>query len=92
MNKSDKEFCKNCKYYVALYTKEKTRFKTISGYCINDKTTAHNRKRIFLKDNCCELWEQNENVLIEKNKPVHEVIFAIQKQLTQILELLKNEE
>lgn len=92
MNISDKKFCKNCKYYVALYTKEKTRFKTIMGYCVNNKTTAHNRKRIFLKDNCCELWEQNENVLIEKNEAVHEVIFTMQKQLTQILELLENEE
>lgn len=93
MDKIDGEKpCKNCKYYVALYTKETTRFKTIRGYCVNDKLAARNRRRVFPNDVCCEFWEQTENSVSERNKSIREAIFTMQKQLTQLLELLENEE
>lgn len=83
--------CKHCKYYVALYTKEKTRFKTITGYCIKENTVGKRRRERYQYD-CCEFWEQNENSVSERNKSIRDVIFTMQKQLTQLLELLENEE
>lgn len=88
----DERTCKNCKYYVALYTKEKTRFKTIMGYCINEENARGNRRRYFTKDDCCRHWEQCKSDGAQLNKSVSEVIFAIQKQLSQILEILENDE
>lgn len=91
MDKIDGEkSCKTCEYYVALYTKEKDRFKTISGYCINN--TAGIRRREHSQFHCCEDWEQREIVDVRENKSVSEFIFTMQKQLAQLLELLENEE
>lgn len=81
--------CKTCKYYVALYTKEKTRFKTISGYCINDKKCARRRRYVCFNGSCCEFWEPCESTS-EQNNSIREAIFSMQKQLTQILEILEN--
>ena len=85
------EICKNCKYYVPLYVKDKDRFKTIIGYCVYSAKTARNRQKPFTDGKQCEFKEQQENNIDEQNKSVRQVILKMQNQLTQILNILQRE-
>ncbi len=47
---TSRDICKNCKYYIAHYTKDKTRFKTIMGHCSNIKKNARYKRVTFYSD------------------------------------------
>lgn len=82
--------CKKCKFYKALYTKEATRFKTITGYCFNENITWHNRKISVTMANC-EFMEQYEDKTSGQRESIRKEITDMRKKLTQILEILENE-
>ena len=86
------DICKNCKYYQALYTKEKTRFKTIIGRCICDELTTRNNRRISTVAEHCDFWEQCEDKSSEQSVSIRKEITDMRKKLSQILEILENEE
>lgn len=86
----EKRCCKNCKYYIAHYIKEKMRFKSISGHCVNTKKSGRHMYKIIMGSNLCEYWEQKE--IFDTSKSIRETIFEISDQLTKILEVLENED
>ena len=86
------DICKNCKYYKALYTKEKTRFKTLIGRCICDGVISRNKRSIYTTAKHCDFREQCEDKSSEENVSIRKEITDMRKKLTQILEILENEE
>lgn len=85
------DICKNCKYYQALYTKEKTRYKTLIGRCINDELITRNNRKISTVAKHCDFWEQREDNTSAQNESIRKEITDMRKKLTQILEILENE-
>ncbi|MDE7380193.1 MAG: hypothetical protein K2N14_03980 [Clostridia bacterium] len=88
----DIKCCKNCKFYIAHYIKEKRRFKTICGHCTNNQKSVRFKSKTIMPCDLCEYWEHNNNKTIEQSNSVRAVIFEIHEQLTKILEILENEE
>lgn len=86
------DICKNCKYYQALYTKEKTRFKTLFGRCICDGLISRNKRSISPTAKHCDFREQCKDKTFEQNASIRKEISDMRKKLTQILEILENEE
>lgn len=86
------DICKNCKYYQALYTKEKTRFKSVLGRCMHQEIITRNNRRISSVAEHCDLREQCEDKSSEQSVSIRKEIIDMRKKLTQILEILENEE
>lgn len=84
------DICKNCKYYQALYTKEKTRFKSIMGRCMHNEMITRNNRKIFPIAKPCDYWEQCEDKAVKQNESIRQEITDMRKKLTQILEILEN--
>ena len=86
------DYCKNCKYYRALYTKENTRFKSLMGYCCNDDIEKRKIRKIDPCLNYCEFWVKCEDKTDEQKESIREAICDMRKKLTQILAILENKE
>ncbi len=86
------DICKNCKYYQALYTKRKMRFKTLIGHCMHHEITKRNTRSISPTAKHCDFREQCEDNTFERNVSIRKEISDMRKKLTQILEILENEE
>ena len=86
------EICKSCKFYQQFYIKDKTRFRAAMGQCTNEQKSGRNIRRLSLDITHCEFWEQREEMAGERNEHIHEVISDMHTKLTQILEILENEE
>lgn len=86
------EICKSCKFYKQLYVKDKTRFRTAVGLCTNKEKSGRNIRSLSLNITHCEFWEQGEDKTVEQKECIREVISDMHTKLTQILEILENEE
>lgn len=80
--------CKTCKYFNQHYVKLDTKFMaTNCGHCFNRNLTPR-EKRNFPFLNGCDLWEQQEINLDERNKTIENIIRNINERLQQIYEFL----
>lgn len=74
------EICKNCKFYQSFYIKEKTRYKTVIGRCINDKKIDRHTRKISPTMDYCEFKQLTKNDTSEQRESIRKEITDMRKK------------
>lgn len=85
--------CKSCKYFLQHYIKKNSSFREVCcGHCVNSQLNdSRVRNKYALRENC-EFWEAVEEKKDGRMQSIKEVLAHMQKHLSEIASILKDEE
>ena len=87
-----KKTCKNCRHYIHYFIKDNARYRdTGSGFCRHHYMNPRER-RMFPNIEDCAYWEPEELQPKERRETIKTVLRSMRKQLSEIAEILKDDE
>ena len=89
----EKKTCDNCRYYVYRYIKKNACFLRVNGCCTHSelKDTLAKKKYSWRGDGECDRWESVEIVKAERKKTILETLRDMEKHLSEIAFILKDD-
>ncbi len=82
--------CNNCRFFLKHYTINNLRFTNVGGHCINTELCGKLKNRSIVRNNC-NYWEPYEIQVKERREKMQNTIRKMEKELSNILLILKND-
>ena len=75
MQEKTENKCETCKYFFRYYIEKLDGFKPMrAGFCENEQRPLKQSIRLVAEDFCCELWEQRELRIAERQKNLYNLL------------------
>ncbi|MDE6189046.1 MAG: hypothetical protein K2G37_02000 [Clostridia bacterium] len=89
---SEERNCENYRYFKAHYCEYGGRYiKMARGHCINSKLSYSSSSSRVEKNVACDMWEPYELQVLEEKEKIENVLRKMQKSLSQIQQILEQE-